>query len=170
MKTIITVILFLIALGCKKENIKPDLDFTNESFGCASFIVYKANDKNDATVAVIGDRQNLNLNSIEQTFKLSNMSVSDLQVEVRQFSDNGKYYYCNDVPSEAGEILSTWTGTEGTVKIRITQDSLWINQIGDYEYKINVIIEDVTLKNEYGKKISIDYLEFKEVYVGWLPG
>ena len=153
-------------MGCKKENIKPDLNFTDESCGCQSFIVYKINKEGDATLAVIGSRDNLNLSKTEQSFNLSN----DLKIEVKRFKGDAKKYYCNDVPSEAGDIISTWTAYQGTVKLQIVQDSIAFNSQGKPEYKINVTIENIEFKNNNDKKFSVDLLEFKEVYVGWLPG
>jgi len=164
--TFIWTILLLLNSGCKKENIKPDLNFTDQSYGCQSFTVYKINKDGDAVIAVIGSRDNLKLSKTEQSFNLSN----DLKVEVKRFKGDAKKYYCNDVPSEAGDIISTWTGYQGTVKIKIVQDSIATNPQGKPEYKINVTIDNIELKNSNDKKISVDHLEFKEVYVGWLPG
>lgn len=169
MKTI-SAVLFIALLGCNKDNLQPNLIFMDEAFGCSSFMVYRINNKDDLSIAVIGNRHSLNLNSSEQGFNLSNVNGGDLKVEVRQFSKNAKLFYCNDVPSEAGDVISTWTSTQGSVMASIAQDSLWVNQIGDYEYKISLTIQDVQLKNEKGMIICVNYLEFKDVYVGWLPG
>ena len=108
----------------------------------------------------------MNLSKTEQSFNLSN----DLKIEVKRFKGDAKKYYCNDVPSEAGDIISTWTAYQGTVKLQIVQDSIAFNSQGKPEYKINVTIENIEFKNNNDKKFSVDLLEFKEVYVGWLPG
>lgn len=162
--------LLLTTSSCKKENIKPDLNFTAESYGCSSFIVYKVNKDEDAAVAVIGNRDNLNLTTSEKSFNLYSVNANDLKVEIKRFKGNSKKFYCNDVPSEAGDIISTWTGKNGTVKIIITQDSIATNPLGKPEYKITVKLENMDFENENGKRMTIDNLEFKEVYVGWLPG
>lgn len=171
MKQIISLwsILLLLTMGCKKENIKPDLNFTSESHGCSSFTVYKVNKDNEVAVAVIGNRNKLNLTTSEKSFNLNSINANELRVEINRFKGYAKSYYCNDVEN-AAELISHWPGKSGTVKIRIVQDSIGTNLIGGPGYKINVTIDNVAFENENEKKVSIDNLEFKEVLVGWLPG
>lgn len=174
MKSMMTLLywsmLLLLYSGCNKENIKPDLNFTNDSYGCSSFIVYKTDKNKDDVIAVIGNRDALNLSKTEQTFDLKNVNQSNLKVEIKRFKGDASKYYCNDVASEAGDIISTWTGKSGTVKITIVQDSIAFNPQGKPEYKITIKIENVNFENGNEKEVTIDNLEFKEVYVGWLPG
>src|SRR5690606_38592645 len=108
-----------------------------------------------------------NLSTTEQTFNLSDMNENDLKVEVSRYSGYADKYYCNDIILDTDELISIWKGSKGTVKIKITQDSLGVDS--SY-YKINIIIQDIELKNESEDKINIRYLEFNDVFVGWFPG
>jgi hypothetical protein len=156
--------LFLVATACNNEQKNVNLNFLPNSSGCGSFLVFKLNDTYDMAIAVSGNREKLNLSTTEQSFDLS--SVSNLRVEIEQYQ--GTSGYCNDVIG--GKILDMWTGKSGKVKIRSTQDYTDAEPQIDATYKIDVSIENVSLENSKGEKLSIDFLDFKDVYVGWLPG
>lgn len=146
------------------------MKFTGEAKGCSSFIVYKLNDSKDESISVAGDRDALNLTTDEKSFDLQTINTNDLKVEIKRFDSDASAYYCDDIADNDLEIISTWTGIKGTVKIQIVEDSIGINPIGEPEYIINVTLEKIDFQNNNDKKVSIDNIEFKEVYVGWLPG
>lgn len=160
----------LLTSSCKKENIKPNLNFTSTSYGCSNFIVYKVNKNEDAAIAVIGNREKLNLSTTEQTFNLTSVNPDELKVEIRRYKGNAGKYYCNDVPSEAGDLISIWNSKNGNVTIKIVQDSVGTNAVGKPLYIIDVKINNIEFENNNGRNISIDELKFENVNVGWLPG
>jgi hypothetical protein len=171
MKTqIIWLILALASISCNKENKKPDLKFTGEAKGCSSFVVYKFNGSINESIAVTGIRDSLNLTTSEKSFDLQTVNSNNLKIEIKRFDGDASGYHCDDIADNAPKVISTWTGINGTVKIQIVQDSIATNPQGKPEYKISVILEKVNFQNDNDKNVFIDNIEFKEVYVGWLPG
>lgn len=140
------------------------------SFGCSSFRVYKINytGYNDIGIAVTGNREKLNLSETEQTFDLSKIDAQDLNVEIKKFASGSQGYYCDCVFE--GELSDTWTSVSGTVKIKIVQDYEGNPETFEKIYIINVILENIILKNDKENIIIVNQLEFKNVSVGWLPG
>ena len=144
--------------------------YLSPSLGCSSFCVYKLNDngQNDIGIAVMGNREKLSLSETEQTFDLSEMDVQDLKVEIKRFTSGSHGYYCNCVFE--GELLDTWTSVSGTVKIKIVQDYEGNPEEFEKIYTINVILENIVLKNDKGHTIIVNQMEFNNVTVGGLPG
>ena len=151
------------------DDIKPSLKFTNEARGCGSFMVYKLNDSHNETIFVSGARKDLKITTKKKAFKLENNS-EHLKVEVKRFNGDASGYYCNDILDENLKVISTWKGTKGTVEIQIVRDRITTDSRQRPTYTINVTLKNIELKNKNGKKIFIDYIEFKNVYVGWWPG
>ena len=174
MKQIIYLIAFLVlATSCEKEKEPENLSklFSSvESSGCGSFTVYKLNEKENMAIAVLGYNTDLDISTTEQTFDLSQMNPDVLRVEVIK-TTQGMHYYCNDVIEVDDEILDKWTSTKGKVSIRITDD--YANNPPQFcidTYRVDVRIENVYLENSKGDKVFVEYLEFKDVIVGWCPG
>jgi uncharacterized lipoprotein YehR (DUF1307 family) len=163
-------IIFLFATACDNEEKTKNFDgqFSSESRGCGSFVVYKVNDTNDMAIAVIGSRESLNLSMTEQTFDLSKANANNLKVEILKFATKASLYYCDDVAGD--EITDKWVGKSGQIKIVITEDYIDDNPQFRATYKINVKIENVILENNDENKIIIGSLAFKDVTVGWSPG
>ncbi|MDR2146576.1 MAG: hypothetical protein LBE91_08990 [Tannerella sp.] len=144
------------------------IEFASDSGGCGSFVVFKMNYENNMGVAVMGSREQLNLSKEEQTFDLSKTSSDILHVEIVKYIKLVSAYYCDDVAGD--EIEDLWTSTSGKVKIQIMQDFEDGLSIWDRIYIITVKIENIVLENSKGDKIKIDYLDFNNVRVGFLPG
>jgi len=144
--------------------------YLSPSLGCSSFCVYKLNNSghSDVGIAVVGNREKLSLSETEQIFDLSEMDVQDLKVEIKRFTSGSQGYYCNCVFE--GELLDTWTSVSGTVKIKIVQDYEGNPEEFENPYTINVILENIVLKNDKGHTIIVNRMEFSNVTVGWLPG
>jgi hypothetical protein len=157
--------------GCDKGQEKGivNLQFPSESWGCASFIVYKINGANKTSIAVKGNRDKLDLSMTEQTFDLSKTDSDVLSVEIVRYDKltNDGYYY-DDVAGD--EITDRWTSTSGTVKVRIVRD--YEDDLPDREklYTITVRIENVILKNDKGDAVKADRLEFNDVQIGMMVG
>ena len=170
----VLILTLFTTIACEKESPDSELtsnfNFTTESYGCSSFVVYKFNTEKDATIAVIGKRENLNLSTSEQSFDLSSINENDLKVEIKKFADVAGSYYCDDVMGDDPEVLNSWRGKNGIVKIKIVEDNIGTNPAGKPEYRISVKLEDVDFEDANGEKVKINYLEFNDVYVGWLPG
>jgi hypothetical protein len=143
---------------------------SSPSSGCNSFLVYKmrSNGYNDIGIAVSGNREKLNLSKTEQIFDLSKTDVQDLKVEIKKFTLDSRGYYCDCVFE--GKLLDTWTSTSGTVKIKIAQDYEGNPSALEKIYTINVILENVVLKNDKGSTLIVEHLEFNDVVVGLLTG
>ncbi len=168
------LLLLLPALLACEDNAEsfviPETSFTEESYGCLSLTVYKINSANDATLAVIGDRERLNLSSSESVFDLEEMDESALKVMITQLNKEAISYHCADFILEDQIVVDEWTGLSGTVKMTIIEDELATNPDGNPEYSVSVQLETLTLENANGDKIYLDEVIFSEVYVGWLPG
>ncbi len=167
MKTFKTIALtlFILLAACSKEDVIPDLNFSDESNGCLDFMVYRINEANEVAVAVIGQRTRLALDSTVKSFDLSTIDANDLKVQVKYYKDFAGMCYCNDMIDEEIELISTWTSVSGNVSIQIVEDNTALG----YGYVVDVLIDNVVLENENGKSFTLDHLEFLNVSVGWYP-
>ena len=140
------------------------------SSGCSSFFVYKTGNTHhdNIGIAVMGNRENLHLSETEQVFDLSKTDQQDLKVEIKKLSSGSSGFYCDCVFE--GELLDTWIAQSGTVKIKIVQDYEGDPSAFEKPCTITVIIENVVLQNDKGSPVIINYMEFNDVGVGWLPG
>jgi hypothetical protein len=167
----ICLIFGLLALlsSCKSENTRPNLKFEAETFGCGDFMVYRLNKKNTSALLVIGDANSLNLTDEKQTFDIRAWSENQLQVRVDRYSENASQYFCNDVIKNPGSKISSWHAKEGDVRIRRT-DYTVTNEGDTIGYRLLISIQNMLFENENGRQFEIEYEEFTEVGVGWLPG
>jgi len=170
MKTLKFLFLLTIPMffGCEKSNV--NLNFNSNALGCHSFLVYQLNENRTTGIAVIGNRENLNLSETEQIFNLNEISTNDLRVEICTYNHDADSHYCSDYIIVDSEKLDTYTSVSGIVKVQIIKD---IEENADFwhqYYFISVKIENIVLKNYEGKKIEISSMEFNNVMVNGIIG
>lgn len=162
MKKILFIAIVIICQSCLKEvKIHP---FEDQAFGCQSFTVYKLASNQKATIAVIADRNSLELDS---TWKLFKLNSNDLKVIYTSHSKDSERLYCNDVANN--KEATEWETTSGSVDIRIKSDSIHQNPLGSYYYEVDLFAKNLTFRNGR-KKIYLDSISFLNVSVGELPG
>lgn len=168
-KGFLLVVLAAVVFGCDRENARPNLNFEPETFGCADFLVYRVNKRNNAVLLVTGSSAMLQLTDEKRVFELADWPDEALQVRVNRYDQNASQFYCNDVISLPGERISSWKAVRGKVRIRMTEE-LFTSDSTRYGFKLLMSIQDVLLENDHGRQVEIPYEEFNEVVVGWLPG
>jgi len=165
-KSSIIMIVFCFSIGCtpdESNNVNPNftnvnINFTGDAYGCGNFFVYKINSTNDAAILVRGKSDILKLGENEKTFDLENVAENDLNIKIEKYDGNPLLHYCNDVRFSEPKLVGTWVAIGGNIKILLVEN------------EITVIIENVILRNESTETLTVDYLEFNKVLVGWLPG
>ena len=140
--------------------------FNETANGCSNFYVYKENHEKRLHLAVRGNRDKLGLDLTEKEFALPN---EHLIIEVLLFDGEIGSYACDDVANDQGMVIGTWTAFSGMASIQIIEDSISVNP-WEMTYNITVKLKDVQIDNLGNSKAVIEDTEFKEVYVGWLPG
>lgn len=162
----------LLLLSCGPEIDCCVLPPTTEAFaeveakGCSSFYVYKEDPKDFLHIYVQGDRDALGLDLSEKRFELED---GLLEVKLLKFDGEIGNYACDDVANDQGEIIKTWTATEGTAFIRIVEDRITVTE-WEMTYKMTVVLENVLFKNATNDITVLDRVVFEDVLVGWLPG
>ncbi len=172
MRNLIGLICLLsIFYSCEPKKccvLPPQRSFSFEeaASGCGNFYVYKELAEEHLHLYVQADRDALNLDLTEQEFDISNEAIT---VEVLQFDGEIGQYACDDVANDQGTVISTWSALSGEVSIQITRDSISVNP-WETTYEVNVKLKDVFFENEQNENAKLLETNFKEVYVGWLPG
>ncbi|MCB9233016.1 MAG: hypothetical protein H6581_15270 [Bacteroidia bacterium] len=167
--TILSLLCLLLFAACDKVNIRPQADFTDQSYGCVDFLVYKFNDKHTELLKITGDRTSLGLGLAQKSFDLADQS-DNLEAWIEVYDSSAFQTYCNDVAGSTPELISDWEGYEGNVNISIIEDSIMQNPAGGYSYRVNVLLEEGRFRNVKGKTVRLQSAFFENVYVGWLPG
>jgi hypothetical protein len=168
------ILLFLVVLmalicGCDRENTRPNLNFEPNTFGCADFLVYRVNKRNNAVLSVSGSSHLLQLTKEKQAYNLADWPEEALEVRINRYNRNAAQFYCNDVIALPGERIGSWKAVRGKVYIQITEELLRADSTR-YGLKLLMSMEEVLFENENGRQVEIPYEEFNEVAVGWLPG
>lgn len=161
----------LLALlsACKSENKRPHVKFEAETFGCGDFLVYRLNKKNTSVLFVKGDANSLNLTDEKQSFDIQSWPENQLQVRIDRYNENASQYFCDNVILKSGSKISSWHAKEGEVRIRRTDYTI-TNHGDTIGYRLLISIQNMLFENENGRQFEVDYEEFTEVGVGWLPG
>lgn len=142
-------------------------DFTQSCFGCSSFLVYKQDNIQHASISVFGMRDQLNLSTETVTIPLPN---DGLDVQVNEFDGPIGSYFCDDVLGDEAEILATHRPISGHAEITITADSIFVSDYSVH-YDITVKLTDLEFVTPDSDQVEvIEELLFEEVRVGWFPG
>ncbi len=171
MKNLLILLSLIVTVySCETREccVLPEKNFTFEeaASGCGNFYVYKELPEEYLHLYVRADRDALNLDLTEKEFDVSN---EDITVEMLQFDGAIGQYACDDVANDQGEIISTWSAISGKVSMQITRDSISVNP-WEMTYEVTVKLKEIQLENEQEERVTISDTNFKEVYVGWLPG
>lgn len=163
MKKLIYLILMLLIAGCSvTKNTKTLHPFSGDSIGCGNFTVFKLTEDNMEYVAVTVDIPSIELIS-KQAYGIGK---TDLVKVVRKKYDGAiNETLCNDImPASFPKEMLMETAEEGLVEVIVTkadQEKAANNQ----PYKATVVLRNVVFET-----VSIDYLRFENINVGWLPG
>ena len=156
----------------KNQSRTKTINFVSNARGCTSFRVYKFNKTYDTAIVINGKRKKLKLSKKWQNFKLSQTNSNILNVKIKTFNrsvDTTKQHdvhFCNDVMLIRGlKVTNKWKALKGTVKLRISKDSLRLNPVGNPYYKMDLQLKNIMINNHY-----INNLEFKNVKVGEIFG
>ena len=172
---ILLSIIGLLFFQCKKEDTiivkNNDLIFVGTGSGCSTFLAFKLNEDKNIGLVVSGDRDSLQLDSTLQTYNLA--TQTNLSVRIEKLN-NGENFYCDDSNEINESILNTYEATEGTINIRIVEDSIdlgtGISLVPELLFKINIYLNNVKLQDANGEELNIEHETFTNVLVGWLPG
>lgn len=166
-------LLILSFFACDKSTKEPELlvgnaiEFEGDGQGCASFIVYKANNDENLLLSISGDREKLGLDETEKEYDVNN---EFLTVQIFKFDGPIGTYLCDDVAGDDGVVSEVWPAISGKVRIQITEDYEEPVEFWERYFKINVTLLETTIENGQQESLYFENIEFKEVNVGWLPG
>ena len=155
----------------KEENKIPNssstnsnFEFTNESFGCESFTVYKFNEDKTIALWVNGENEALKLSKSPQTFTLG--KEDKIYAALYQFDANGEKYFCDDIGDDNPNVINRWAATQGKVTAYITEEA----KTNETIYRMTLLIESVLLKDKKNETVELKNIRFENVSVGRFSG
>lgn len=172
---IILIAFTIYSFKVKENNIfssttklPTSITFQETSRGCSNFFVYKVNSDNTIGISVNANKEKLNLSTTEKTFEIGKTDGLEVQLLI---GEKIEHLYCNDVSYPDQQKPKKLIAKNGQAIISISKidesQPEW-NQ----NYTATVILKNVHFikKDNINSNTTIDYLIFKDVIVGWLPG
>ena len=154
----------LILSSCGTGPVEPE-GYDGETGGCSNFQVYRYNA--DATEAIVLQARHDSL-AITATPRAFSLPSDHLTLRVDRFNAPAPHFYCDDVMDDE-HVVETWTAVAGRVTISATEPDM-TQPFGSQTYRVTVVIEEATLRNDQGETIEIDRIDLGTITVGWLPG
>lgn len=165
MKKIISLIVIIALIGCKKNSDVNDVFVETDAEGCSDFGVYTFNSGKSVGIAVYGDPTELTIDETEKSFDLLGMDSDHLSVVIKEFSKGGGRFFCGDLGSEDFRVVHRWFAESGTVSIQVTDSMPDPNDTT--KYTVNVSLQNITFKHQNKDKyLTLDQLNFTGVNTG----
>lgn len=161
-RLIYSIALLFFATSCSvTKNTNTVHQFTGDSIGCGSFIVYQLSDDNTEFISVA-----LNVGEVElrknQTYRIGKANV--IEVKRKRYSESIASNLCNDVRNNSPRELLSETATSGLVEVLISDENLRLAKEQN-SYQVSIVLKNVIFEG-----VQIDYLKIENINVGWLPG
>lgn len=163
MKQTLFIALILLFCGCSvTKSTKTIHPFNGDSVGCGNFIVYKLTEDNQAYVSVIVDVSSIELEE-RQAYGIGKTPL--VNVAYKKFDSKIDQTLCTDIRFDKKPgLLVDEIAEEGLIELLVSDIELEKAK-NDEPYKATVILKNVRFES-----LSIDYLRFEKINVGWLPG
>lgn len=155
---LICLIIGFVVISCKNVELGQQVNFTDQSYGCGNYLVYKLTSDMKTSIVVNGVAKS----SREISYDISaNLALSDsIQIVITRFDRKVDNYYCTFGEVEP-VILDQWFAKEGNVTINFTPTG----QANDY--KVNIVLSDMKFYNSGNDLITISYLDFKDIVISF---
>ncbi len=162
MNKFLILVTCIIGFGCAvNKSTKTMHPYSGNSAGCGNFIVYKLTDDETEFVSIKVDISKIDLEK-SQVYAIGKAEV--VSINRKKYGASIGSSICNDVMIDPPKLLLEETANDGLVELTLTEENL-VKAKNNQPYRVTVI-----LKNVIFKSIAVDYLQFDNVYVGWLPG
>ena len=151
--------------GCAKVVIPTGNEFTGETGGCGSFMVYRFNDDKTLAVEVRVDEKVFAVQDAPIEVEIAAGSKTAF-VEVLQFRRPAISYFCDDVGGDAPPI-ATWKAVSGRIAIE-RYEVVPAVTAGDARHKVTVVLRNVRLRHvKSGQEATLSEVRIDDVLVGW---
>lgn len=156
-----TFLLLLLAACTVSKSTNTVNPFNGKVVGCGNFIVYQLSGDNKEFISIA-----LNAKEVELKANLGFVigRSEGIEVKWKKFSGDISNVLCNDAVGNRPERVHELTASGGTLNVSIEKDLLEQAKNGD-PYKVSLILKNVVFEG-----LVVDYIEIKDVQVGWIPG
>lgn len=150
----------LLSFSCTVSKQTGTLSqFKGESVGCGNFIVHKLSEDGGQYISI-----SVNANEVEFQDSYALVEAQYIEVRWRKFDGNISSFICSDITGDRPTLQIDQVAKTGSVSIKVSDAELKKKE-REEAYNVTVILKDVVFDG-----LIIDYLQLKNVEVGWLPG